>query len=217
MNRVPSGDPACLAEKLQDIPCPWWRAVIQENLVNVGPDGIVSMRDVRHALKESGVSWGLREFTLLGIKPAAAQIAGAWLRALSMDTINVLQLPKCFFMHTADSGILRHGFDQEKLDRLLSYSSDGLNLTVSDLATANKDQVKAEPGHYGHALGVVEYALLLGVFGRENEAGERYISKEDLITLYKDNRFPAGWVKQSLGFARLNRTLASLWRHQKGG
>lgn len=223
---VDSRDPAGLAEKLQDergatIPCPFWRVMINEDVVDVAKDGSVSMGDVRKALKEAGVSFGLRETAMLGIKHVAAQMAGAGgglaglMATFHADRLNVLDLPHSSLMHTGDSGTLRGGFHQENLDKLLSYSSDGVNVTIDDLAKANKAQVEADPGASGRGFGVAEYSILVNVFGSKNEDGVKYLSKKDLTTLFKDNKFPEDWKKNSVGFLSLGTSVAHIFGEQK--
>lgn len=223
---VDERDPAGLAEKLHDeraavIPCPFWRTAINENMVTVAPDGTVSMDDVGKLLKTAGVGFGLRNAALLGIKKVAAEMAGSqgglagfW-ATLQADRLNVLDLPKSSLMHTGDSGILRDGFHAEKLEELLSFSSDGKTVSLQDLAEANKHQVANDPGESGHRFGVAEYSIILEVFGRSNEDGDKFLTKDDLVRLFRDNKLPEGWQKDSVGFVDLGSTIFHMFGEQK--
>jgi hypothetical protein len=98
-------------------------------------------------------------------------------------------LYRCPIDHNADSRVLRDCFRPEYLQRLLSFSSDGLNVTAADLAAAQAEQLAAEPGLLGHSAGSAEYVPMIYVFGESPGS----ISKAALTSLYRDNRFPAGW------------------------
>ena len=224
---VDSLDPAGLSDKLNNpkaalIPCPWWRTVINEDLVKVDTDGNVSMNDLRHALKATGVTFGLRETAILGVKRVAAQLAGqatggisGFMNAMCMDRINVLDLPKSSLIHTGASGTLRNGFNQENLERLLSFSSDGQRITANDLADANKKQVEADPGESGRKFGIAEYSILLNIFGRKDEDGQKYLTKEDLTRVFKNNEFPENWEKPKVGFINLGKSILGMFERQK--
>jgi hypothetical protein len=224
---VDNTDPAGLSAKLDNpkaglIPCPWWRTVINNNLVNVDKDGNVSFKDLRKALKATGVSFGLREGAILGVKRVAAHMAGVatggifgFVHVLTMDKINVFDLPTSELMHNGDSGTLRHGFNQGNLDRLLSYSSDGQRITAKDLADANKKQMEADPGEAGRKFGIAEYSILLNIFGKKDENGEKYMTKEDVTKVFKDNQFPEGWEKNKVGFWSLGTSIKQMFDRQK--
>lgn len=224
---VDSNDPAGLSDKLDNpkaalIPCPWWRTVINEDLVKVDTDGNVSMKDLRHALKATGVTFGLREGAILGVKRVAAQLAGqptggisGFMHAMCMDRINVLDLPKSSLVHTGASGTLRGGFNQENLDKMLSFSSDGKRLTANDLADANEKQVETDPGESGRKFGIAEYSILLNVFGKKDEDGQKYLTKEDLTRVFKNNEFPENWEKPKVGFVALGKSVLGMFDRQK--
>ncbi len=224
---VDSHDPAGLAEKLNnpkaaEIPCPWWRTVINKDLVKVDADGNVTMKDMRSALKYSGVRFALREGAVLGVKRVAAQLAGVatggisgFINVLCMDKINVLDLPKSSLMHTGASGTLRGGFNQENLDQMLSFSSDGKRVTAADLADANKNQVKNDPGESGRKFGIAEYSILLNVFGKKDEDGQKYMTKEDVTQVFKKNDFPENWEKPKVGFISLGKSILGMFERQK--
>jgi len=224
---VDSHDPAGLSAKVGDpraglIPCPWWRMMINKDLVKVDSNGDVPITEMRHALKFSGMAFGLRESAILGIKRVACQIAGVptggisgFMNVMCMDKINVLDLPKSSLMHTGDSGSLRHGFNQENFDRMLGYSSDGKRVTANDLADANEKQVEADPGESGHKFGVAEYSILINSFGKKDESGMKYLTKDDMTRIFKANDFPENWEKPKIGFVALGKSVLGMFKRQK--
>ena len=128
-----------------------------------------------------------------GVKRVAAHMSGVptggifgFVHVLNMDKINVFDLPKSELMHNGDSGTLRNGFNQANLERLLSYSSDGSRITAKDLADANQKQMEADPGEAGRKFGVAEYSILLNIFGKKDESGEKYLTKDDVTKIFKN-------------------------------
>ncbi|MBS2040491.1 hypothetical protein JST97_36225 [bacterium] len=224
---VDSTDPAGLGQKLDNpkaglIPCPWWRTVINNDMVKVDHDGNVSFKDLRQALKQTGVTFGLREVAILGVKRVACHMAGVptggitgFMNVLNMDRINVFDLPKSELMHNGDSGTLRNGFNQANLERLISYSSDGQRITAKDLADANQKQMEADPGEAGRKFGIAEYSILLNIFGKKDESGEKFLTKEDVTKIFKNNQFPDGWEKNKVGFWAFGSSFKEMSDRQK--
>ncbi len=224
---VDNHDPAGLSDKLGNpkaglIPCPWWRTVINNDMVSVDAEGNVPIKDMRKAFKETGISFGLREAAIIGVKRVACHMAGVptggisgFMNVLNMDKINVFDLPTSELMHNGDSGTLRHGFNQGNLDRMLSYSSDGQRVTAKDLADANQKQMEADPGEDGRKFGVAEYGILLNIFGKKDEHGQKYMTREDVTKVFKNNQFPDGWKKNKVGFWALGTTVKEMFDRQK--
>jgi hypothetical protein len=221
-------DPAGLADKLQDdrgaiLPCPFWRVAINSGKIHLDKNGNATIKDVDKLLRDTaGIGFVTRKLAMFGIKKVACELAGkptggisGFINTLMVKDLPVLDLYKSSLMHTGDSGTLRGGFHQENLDRLLSYSTDGERVTLTDLAAANKDQVKADPGDHGHQFGVAEFSIILDVFGRKDKAGERYLTKEDATDIFKHNVFPKDWKKPSVGAFTLGSTIYHMFDHQK--
>ena len=204
-------------EQATTIPCPFWKVMLNSGIVHPDAQGNISIDDMRTALSDVGAKTGLRETAILGVKNVLAPMMGVhgMLATMNMDHINVFDLRKSPLMHTGDSGILRDGFNQQRLDRLLSFSSDGDRVTLADLAAANKDQVAKDPGDHGHTLGTAEYTLLITAFGFQDENGDKYLSKQDLTTIYKDCKFPEGWEKRDWGAIRAGLNVAEFVKDQK--
>jgi hypothetical protein len=216
---APYHDP--LADKFgkqaETIPCPFWKLALNEGLVHPDADGNVSIKDMRAALTDVGAKDGVREAAILGVKSVLGPMLGASgvLATIGLDHINVFGLRQSPLMHTGDSGILRDGFNQARLDRLLNFSTDGTNVSLSDLAAANADQVAKNPGEHGHTLGMAEYTLLVTAFGHTSADGDKYLSKQDLTTIYKDAKFPADWEKRNWGVFRAADNIFEFAQDQK--
>ena len=129
--------------------------------------------------------------------------AGNDWEAFKADSFNLQDLAGSSLDHSTDTQILRGGFNQERLDRALSFSSDGERLTLSDLRRLQKADLKEEPGKRGEVFGAAEFALIVKTFGRTDAMGARFIKNKDFVSLFKDNRWPEGWKKPKAGSLNL--------------
>lgn len=200
---VKLGDPRAVG-----IPCPTLRTLVNEGLLTPDKDGFVKVEQLRSALKSIGVRGAVLEGLAFG---ARNNEAGSFLKALRTNEISLYKLQGSDLNHKADTQILRGGFDQARLDRLLSFSSDGKNITIQDLARAQKGQFEEEPpGGRGAVLGVAELAALLLVFGKENDDGVKALRKEDVVSLYRDAKLPEGFKPSEVGVLELVAAMAKL-------
>lgn len=180
---------------IDDIICPFLRTSYNEGALKADANG--NATNLPEVLKEfAGASWAMT-----GIANHAAKKLthdGNW-AAYHADSFNLQDLAGSSLDHTADTQILRGGFNQEKLDHALTYSSDGERLTLSDLRRFQKDNLKEEPGKRGEVFGAAEFALIVKVFGRTDAMGDRFIRNQDFVRLFKDNKWPEGWEKPRPG------------------
>lgn len=215
MSRVaPFSDP--MVAKLRDpraesIPCPVLRTLVNEDKLTPNADGFVKIDQLRSALKDIGI----RGAALQGLAFGAKNVeAGSFLKALRTSEFSLYKLAGSDLDHAADTQVLRGGFNQERLDRLLAFSSDGENLTLQDLSRAQKEQFQEEaPGGRGAALGVAELAAVLLVFGKKNAAGVKALRNEDVSSLYKDAKLPEGFAPEKVGALELVSATAKLAYH----
>ena len=176
---------------LDEVMCPVLKTGVREGRISVDSEGNASGLDayLRDDLK---VGWALRQLFVKGGKRATDR-SGA-----EGDTINLRNLRGSSLDHAADSQILRDGFSQERLDLALSFSADDQRLTLADLGRFQQHLLGEEPGLKGKMVGGMEFAAVVSVFGRTDASGQRYISKEDFITLFRDNRFPPDWHSRAV-------------------
>lgn len=203
-------------ERADEIPCPMLRTLINEDVLPVAADGTVRIKDLNKALKKVGVKFLPRLGLVFGAKQAAAAGGGIF-ATLAAREFNIFSLYGSSLDHTGDTQILRGGFNQEKLDNLLRYSSDGENISLKDLARAQEDLVAAEPGKKGQAVGAAELTALLLVFGRENAEGDKSLRNDEVVTIFKDNRFPKGWKRNPVGAFKLGMGIKKFFDYQKDG
>lgn len=205
-----------LATKLNDdradsIPCPVLKTLVNEGYLTPDAEGKVSIWQLRGALKKIGVGFLPRQALALAAKTAEAT---GFLSGLAASELNLYHLQGGSLDHTGDTQILRAGYQEDRMQRLLGYSSDGTTVTLSDLARAQKDQIRDEPGEKGRIVGGFELTALVTLFGHENADGELYLTKDELVTLYRDNEFPKDWQRRGVGAWKLGMEAREFFGHR---
>ncbi|MCC6808101.1 MAG: hypothetical protein IT381_11805 [Deltaproteobacteria bacterium] len=210
-------DAALLEAMSASVPCPFMAAMTKEGRLPVDRDGMVDFAALRAALKQVGISFTLREVLVRGTKSAETERlkqAGSLLAGMEVNALNITKLHDTPLMHSGDLKIRRGGFHQERLDWLLGFSSDGKTLSLKDVAAAEKAAAKADPGFKGQAIAVVELSALVRLFGTKNAAGELSMTKDALVSLFRDAKFPDGFKKGSVGAPGLLANIATIAFHQ---
>lgn len=202
----------------EQVPCPFMASLAKSGGLPMDSDGMVKFDDLRSVLKARGLSLGAREILVRGTKGVEEERlakSGKLLIGMEIDAFSITKLQQTTLMHTGDLGIRRGGFHQERLDELLSYSSDGQTLTLKDLAAAQKARVAKDPGTRGHVIGLAEIAALLRKFGTRNASGDKALSKETLTKMFRDAEFPTDVPPAAkLGVPGLFASMAKLAFHQ---
>ena len=174
------------------IPCPAIKTLVREGLITPDANGRVDVAQLKQAFRTLGVTRPLT--TVLGHGGAAA-IEGEF----NSKTLNVFKLFKSSLDH---KGSMVHApgepFDQKLLDQLKSFSSDGVSLTIKDLAKAQDLRMKQEGASTKErVIGTVEAGLLIAVVGTVNTNGDKSVKLADLDSFMKDNLLPADWKPRS--------------------
>lgn len=184
---------------IDDIICPFQRVAFNEGALKADAEGNVS--NLPEVLRKfAGAS-----LVMTGIANHAAKkltADGNW-AAFKADSYNLQDLQGSSLDHAADTRILRGGFNQDRLDAALSFSSDGERLTLSDLRAFQKANLAEEPGRHGEIFGAAEFALLVKVFGRVDGEGTKFIRNQDFVTIFRDNKWPEGWEPPKSGSLNL--------------
>lgn len=180
---------------IDDIICPFQRVAYNEGVLKVDADG--NATNLPEVLKKYAGASGV----MTGIANHAAKklTAGSDWKAFWADSYNLQDLEGSTLDHSADTHILRGGFNQDRLDKALSFSSDGERLTLSDLRRFQKANLEEEPGKRGEIFGAAELALLVKVFGRTDGEGNRFMKNDDFVRIFKDNKWPEDWHPPEAG------------------
>lgn len=194
--------------RAETIPCPVLRTLVNADMLTPDADGFVKIDQLKEALQGIGIRGAALQGLLFGARNVEA---GAFLKALRTDAFSLYKLKGSDLDHKADTQILRDGFSQARLDRLLSFSGDGATLSVADLARAQKEQFAEEPpGGRGAVLGVAELAAVLLVFGKRDEDGVKRLRKEDVVSLFRDAKIPDGFEPEPVGALELIAAVAKM-------
>ncbi len=189
-------------ETLKQIPCPVLRTLVNEGRLTPDATGIVDLAQLDQALKTVGLSGLPRKALLAGASGTRKDHAGALLKTLSSSQFNILKLTGSSLDHAGDTRILRDGAPSaERLQWLGSFSKDGQQLTINDLARAQKEARQSESaGVKATVLGIAELGALLLVFGTPDAKGNKALQLKDLQALYVESKFPDGWqVRETTG------------------
>lgn len=180
---------------IDDIICPFQRVAYNEGALKVDSEGNTS--NLPEVLKKYA---GASSFMTAVAHHAAKKLtAGNDWNAFWADSYNLQDLEGGSLDHDADTQILRGGFHQERLDRALSFSSDGQRLTFADLRRFQNANLEEEPGQRGKIFGAAELALLVKVFGRTDGEGTRFMRNDDFVRIFKDNKWPEDWQPPAPG------------------
>ena len=198
---APAGEPERrdhLADKFNNeragtMPCPMISILLMEDMLVPDAEGNVSVRDLKKALGEMGISalpkHGLGTLSALALEgsPFAKQV-------------NIFDLFGSSIDHKGSLGALQDGgWNQELHDQVKACSKDGKTLTLEDLSTAQLIRLEQDDaGFKDKMIGRAEITALLLVFGTPNADGVKSISLEDWDTIFKDNRIPDSWQKHTV-------------------
>lgn len=202
-----------LDPRFNQIPCPVLRTLVKEDAVKVGPQGQVDLDELKKALRGIGANDMVANILVKG-GHGASPVKPELLRDASRPELDFYRLRGSSLDHAGDTRILRDPsktFSPERLDALLALSSDGKTLSLADLALANKINVADEKGGVRDAVfGMAELGALLLVFGTRREDGVKALKKEDVVTLFRDNKLPEGFQAGDVGVMDVVGALAKM-------
>lgn len=181
-------------ERAGTVPCPMISILLMEDMLVPDADGNVSIRDLKKALGDMGIS-ALPKHGLGTL--AANALSGSPFA----KEANIFDLFGSSIDHAGSLGALQDGgWNQEFHDQVKACSKDGKTLTLNDISTAQLIRLEQDDGGFKDKLiGRAEIAALMLVFGTPNADGVKAISLEDWDTIFKDNKIPDSWNKHSVG------------------
>jgi hypothetical protein len=205
------------AQKLQSIPCPNLRTLVNEGWLTPDKDGLVRLDQLDAALKRLGVEGLPRKVLVGGAQSATQESVAKNFGDLAKTTFNIYQLAGSALDHPGDTRILRGGFNAERLDWLLAFANDKGRLTMASMSAAQKEANNDEKrgglvGFRDKALGVAELTALLKVYGTKDESGQKSLSVEGVRDLYQNARFPEEWKATLAGTPTVNPEKLGLFR-----
>ena len=186
-------------ELFNKIPCPILRTGIRMSLLDPDNRGWIHERHILKYLEHIGL---LANSAVQGLLVSTAKSAPNVKRHAF---INLTAFGSTFLDHGSSSGILNNesGFSDERMALLKNFADDEGRLTRDCLGVA-VNKFHQCPFHFKSLLGThilsFEYAGMLDLFGREDRALGKYLTCEDVDSLWRENRFPSGWTPPPQGF-----------------
>ena len=175
--------------RVHDIPCPFLAAAYNSGDLVCAEDGTLSIDALEAALTKAGLGEGLIKKVARG---AGEKTEGP------DDELNLFALRDSAVDHTGNTGIRDPEVDADMVPRLLAFGEGG-RLYLRHLAAAANHFRHTDPGLEGTAVQTLEMTALLTVFGREDEHGDRYLTDDDVHTLWIDARYPDDWTPRPAG------------------
>ena len=100
--------------------------------------------------------------------------------------------------HGSSSGILNNeeGFSEVRLDVLKSYAVEDKLYKKQFAIAANQFHTNGvtKKSKKGALIQALELSSLLDVYGRTDQAGEKYLTVKDIDDLWKESKFPEDWI-----------------------
>lgn len=202
-------------QSFNQVICPNMRTGIRMGFLNPDSEGWTPIPEIRAYLEYIGVTANSAVEKLListGVKAPENKKEGY---------INLTAFKGTFLDHGSASGTLNNneGFLEARLELLLSFANEDGVLGERELAISNNNFNQC-PFHFKSLFGTnvlsFEFAGLLNIFGRSDNKGDKYFTKQDIIDLWKHNRFPEGWqapAKQFYGtWPAFSNYVLMIWR-----
>lgn len=181
-------------EMFNRILCPNLRTGVRMSLLNPDKDGWLRSDDIRRFLEYIGLIAKARVEDLLVITGERAS------EPYRPGFINMCGLTDSFLDHKSSSGVLNtpEGFSPKRLEYLKSFAGDENRLTKEKLGLALSDFHRCphvKKSLFGTNVLNFEMGGMLNLYARsDGESAEKYFTKEDIQSLWGDNKFPEGWT-----------------------
>jgi hypothetical protein len=181
-------------EKLNEIPCPNLRMLVNEGFLRPDKDGFVWLTNLEDVLRRVAGKTGLVNKILVGgagnvTKEVLAKEGAVHLSGIHTDKFAIFKLRGSSLDHVGDSRVLRDaaGPSEARLEWFKSFaSSEDHRLGFAELAQM-QDEASNEPGTglRGRGLGVLEFAAILRAYGTPSPVdGRPSLSLDGLEQIY---------------------------------
>jgi hypothetical protein len=181
-------------EKLQSIPCPNLRTLVNEGWLKPDDTGLVDLKDLDVVLNRLGFEALPRKVLANGAEKATHEAVAEQLGAQATGAFNIFRLTGSSLDHAGDTRVLRGGFNAERLDWLVSFANEQGRLGIAEMARAQKEaRTDEQTKLFDKVAGVAELTALVKVYGTPDVNGRKSISVDGVRSLYEHARFPEEW------------------------
>lgn len=179
-------------EKFNQILCPNLRVGIRMGLLNPDAEGWVTLDELHAFLTYIGLG---RKSLVQNLLVKTGKMAQPEPRK---GYLNLTVFRGTFLDHGSESCVLNNteGFLQERLDILLSFVGENGKAYKQELGIAlnNFHQCPFKYKSFkGTNITAFEFGGLLEVYGRQDDDGKQYFTRQDIIDLWQHSRFPTDW------------------------
>jgi hypothetical protein len=168
-----------------EIPCPFLVSAYNHGDLVPEADGTLHRDVIEETLARVGLGKEIRSAL------AALVVSKAGDRPSTM--LNLFELRDSGLDHTGSTGVRDPEVDPSRLPELLAFAEHG-RMYHEHFAAAARHFGQIEPGEKGALVEAIELTALVEVFGREDEAGQRYLTENDIQRLWLEGQYPEGWV-----------------------
>ncbi len=165
------------------IPCPALLTFYNNDLLNPDEYGNVTTAQLDDVLANVGINATVRKVLVKGADKTDE----------IPHSFNLFALRDSNLDHSGSTGIRDPEINSEKLENaLLKFSENDRMYAEHFAAAANQAQLQ-DPGFKGTIIQTLEFTALLEVFGRMDESKKRYLTVDDVKSLWIDGKFPKDW------------------------
>lgn len=189
--------------------CPNLRIGVRLGLLNPDSDGWVAKNELTLFLNRIGVSeisWLSRTLVEGGVAANKEDV-----RDYRKGYINIVNFENSFLDHGSSTCILNNsaGFDKNRLTEILEHSNSGRFYIEQfrEIAKAcHQKPVKMQAKTKGEVLQLLEFEIILKIYGRKDQNSKLYLTDQDLIDIWQNSTPPHDWE-----FAKGNKTPTFPW------
>lgn len=180
----------CEDENFKQILCPVLRVGVKEGMLTPNKKGVVQEYELKDYM--SFLGWHKKSLMDRVIKSAYKN-----------GVINISRFRGRGLDHGSSSGVINNkadnnqlGFYPTRFEHFLSFASNDNEFGLFQLASAAIDFHK-NPVNFNSTKGfhfqLLEFAILLELFGEKNQSGEKVLQIDDIKSLWEKSKFPAHW------------------------
>lgn len=198
-------------EHFNKILCPNLRIGVRLGLLNPDENGWVTEHELTHFLNRIGVS----DLSWLSAVLVSGGVAASKEKA-STDNyrngyVNIVNFENTFLDHGSSTCILNNedGFDKDRLDVILQFSSSGrfyMEQFKKIAEFCHEQPVKKKAQAKGEKLQLLEFEIILKIYGRKDKNNRLYLREDDLVDIWQNSTPPQDW-----DFAAVNKTPTFPW------
>ena len=189
--------------------CPNLRIGVRLGLLNPDKEGWVTKTELTLFLNRIGVS-DISRLSKTLVDGGIAANKGSR-TPFKEGYVNIVNFENTMLDHGSSTGILNNpkGFDKKRLNQILKFSNSG-RFYIREFREVAKfchqQPVKRKAKAKGELLQLLEFEIILKIYGREDNKNDLYLTDQDLIDIWQNSQPREGW-----DFTKKNKTPTLPW------